>query len=129
MQFEAKEVGGRIALARNEAGLTQETLAEMASFSKRSLQDYEAGVTIPYKHMREISRLLAKPVEWFLHGESDSARETAETIEALTGRLEALEGRVAQLPRAETVERGFASLEAAIAELAAQLSPPGAQEV
>lgn len=62
-QFEAREIGQRIAEARTIAGLTQEELAEMASFSKRSLQDYEAGVTIPYRHMREISRLLRRDVE------------------------------------------------------------------
>lgn len=99
-QFEAKAIGGRIARARDLAGLTQEEVAEMASFSKRSLQDYEAGVTIPYKHMREISSLLAKPVEWFLHGEPEQEAATADQLPQILRRLEALEeqvGRVADL--------------------------------
>jgi transcriptional regulator with XRE-family HTH domain len=71
-QFAAKEIGARIALARNERGLSQEELSDMASgFSKRSLQDYEAGVTIPYKHLRELGRLLKKPEEWFLYGDDN----------------------------------------------------------
>lgn len=70
--FAAKEIGARIEQARKERGLTQEDLADMAAgFSKRSLQDYEAGVTIPYKHLRELSRLLRKPEEWFLYGNEE----------------------------------------------------------
>jgi transcriptional regulator with XRE-family HTH domain len=67
-EFEAREIGARIAEARRERGLTQKQLAATAAFSKRSLQDYERGVTVPYAHMRELSSLLGPPVEWFLHG-------------------------------------------------------------
>lgn len=80
-QFEAQEIGARIQLARKERGLTQEELAEIASFSKRSLQDYEAGLTIPYRHFRELARLLKRPVEWFLYGDQEDAAE--ERIEQL----------------------------------------------
>lgn len=92
-QFEAKAIGGRIAMARDEAGLTQEELAEMASFSKRSLQDYEAGTTIPYRHMREISALLNREVPWFLHGEPEQDEGVADMLESIHVRLEALEGK------------------------------------
>lgn len=68
-QLQAQEIGARIALARNESGLTQEQLADLGSFSKRSLQNWEAGVVIPYKSFEEISRLLRRPTDWFLHGE------------------------------------------------------------
>jgi len=68
-RFEAQEIGARIKQARLERGLGQGELAAMASFSKRSLQDYEYGETIPYKHFQELSRLLAKPPEWFLYGD------------------------------------------------------------
>ena len=94
-QFEARAIGARIAQARKEAGFTQEELAEMASFSKRSLQDYEGGKTIPYRHLREIGALTRKTPEWFLYGEE------AETPD-LAARLGALE---------EQVTRGFESLE------------------
>ena len=105
MQFEAKEIGQRIAEARTLAGLTQEQVAEMASFSKRSLQDYEAGVTIPYKHMREISRLLGREVEWFLHGEEPIAgdrlsafeEKVTSALEGVTTAVEELTARVDQL--------------------------------
>jgi transcriptional regulator with XRE-family HTH domain len=68
-QFDADAIGARIRQARNERGLTQDELAAMASFSKRSLQDYEAGTTIPYRHLRELGRLMNKPEEWFLYGD------------------------------------------------------------
>jgi GH25 family lysozyme M1 (1,4-beta-N-acetylmuramidase) len=77
----------------------------MASFSKRSLQDYEAGVTIPYKHMRELSRLLGREVEWFLRGEDPVSDDRLAVLEAkmttaleeLTAAVEDLSGRVEQL--------------------------------
>jgi transcriptional regulator with XRE-family HTH domain len=74
-QLEGKAIGARIAQARDEAGMTQEQVADVATFSRRSLQDYEAGVTIPYKHMREIAAILGKPVEWLLHGDVEAIDE------------------------------------------------------
>jgi transcriptional regulator with XRE-family HTH domain len=68
-EFAAREIGARIAQARRERGLTQEELAMISSFSKRALQDYEAGLRVPYRHMRELSLLLGRSVEWFLHGD------------------------------------------------------------
>lgn len=100
-RFEAQAIGARIALARNEQGMTQEELAGAASFSKRSLQDYEAGVTIPYKHLRELSALLGKRVEWFLHGDPDEV--SADRLVGLEAQLgEALE----RLRRVEELLRG-----------------------
>jgi transcriptional regulator with XRE-family HTH domain len=68
-EAERKEVGERIKRARLEQGLTQDDLAAMASFSKRSLQDYEAGKTPPYRALPELTRLLNKRAEWILYGE------------------------------------------------------------
>jgi transcriptional regulator with XRE-family HTH domain len=67
------EVGKRIKLARLEQGWTQDELAALASFSKRSLQDYERGLTIPYRHIRELAELLRRPPSWFLHGDQVDA--------------------------------------------------------
>ena len=93
----AREVGARIADARRERGLTQEHLAMIASFSKRSLQDYERGVSVPYRHLGELSALLGPPVEWFLHGEQrsvvpgDRLDRLAERLEQVLRALEGLE--------------------------------------
>jgi transcriptional regulator with XRE-family HTH domain len=87
-QFEARAIGERIQRARNEVGLTQEEMTELATFSKRSLQDYEAGVTIPYRHMREIAALTGKPVEWFLYGEDPEISDLANRVDQIQEQLE-----------------------------------------
>jgi transcriptional regulator with XRE-family HTH domain len=97
-QFAADEIGARITQARKERGLTQEQLAEMASFSKRSLQDYEGGVTIPYRHMQELARLLSRPQEWFLYGEQEQA--------SAGERLEQIDERLARIEEALGIARG-----------------------
>lgn len=93
-QFAAKEIGDRIRLARKERGLTQEDLAAMASFSKRSLQDYENGVTIPYRHFRQLGRLLNRKEEWFLYGVDQADGE-----DVVLERLDSLQAQVSELLR------------------------------
>lgn len=74
-QFAAREIGDRIAEARRRAnGMTQQTLGDLIGVSARSIQDYEAGVTIPWKHMREIAEITETRVEWLLHGEGEPDR-------------------------------------------------------
>lgn len=103
-QLEAREIGERIAQARNEAGLTQEELVELATFSKRSLSDYERGATIPYRQMREISKLLDRPVEWFLHGEQEDEPSIGDRLDEITERLERVERMVSLIVPAEALE-------------------------
>ncbi len=103
-QFAAQEIGARISQARNERGLTQEQLAEIAPFSKRSLQDYEAGVTIPYKHLRDLARLLNRPEEWFLYGDQEQPSEGS-SVDRLEAKLESVLEAVEDL-RAELREGG-----------------------
>jgi len=71
MPFDSVGVGLRIKQARLEAGLTQEELAELADVSARSVQGWESGARIPFKHMSELSRLLKKSSEWFLYGDEE----------------------------------------------------------
>jgi transcriptional regulator with XRE-family HTH domain len=119
-QLEAKEIGARIALARNEAGMTQEQLTEMATFSKRALQTWEAGNVVPYRQMHELSGLLGRPVEWFLHGETpveepvpvdDRLVELADAVEALGGQMKDLASTMSE--RLESIEQRLPSQSAA----------------
>jgi transcriptional regulator with XRE-family HTH domain len=90
-QFDPIEIGMRIKQARLESGLTQIDLAGMGAFSYRSVQGWETGERIPFKHFAELSRLLKKTSEWFLYGdEPDSTTETRyeELLERL-GQVEA----------------------------------------
>jgi transcriptional regulator with XRE-family HTH domain len=93
-QFEILEIGRRVREARKKAGLTQEQLAAMCSFSKRSLQDYEAGVTEPYKHLREIAQATDRPLHWLLTGEEPQLdEEVADRLDRIEQVLEVLVAR------------------------------------
>ena len=96
-QFEAEVIGARIKQARKEAGMTQEDLAAVCSFSKRSLQDYEYGVTIPYRHLTELALILRRSVAWFLHGAE--ADRPPEEDAALADRMTAVEAQLQELVR------------------------------
>src|SRR3990167_6793044 len=102
-QFEAQAIGARIRQARLEAGMTQEELAEGSSVSKRSLQDYEYGVTIPYRHLTELATILRRSVAWFLHGAE--ADRPPEEDAALADRMTALEAQMQELVRAVRARR------------------------
>lgn len=66
----AREIGGRISQARVEAGgMTQVELAQFLKVAQRTMQAYEQGEIIPYKHLRTLERVLNRPVAWFLHGD------------------------------------------------------------
>lgn len=85
----ALEVSERIVLARKEAGLTQVELAELIDVSQRSMQGYENAEVIPYRKMRDIARVLNKPVEWLLHGD--------EAVVPAEQRLEAIERQLQEV--------------------------------
>jgi transcriptional regulator with XRE-family HTH domain len=90
-QFAAEEIGARIAQARREAdGMTQEQLADLLGLSTRSVQDYEAGTTMPYKYLSRISGITGRSVEWLLRG--DPEPETRELLEDIVLRIERVEG-------------------------------------
>lgn len=96
-QFAGQEIGARIAQARHEAGgMTQEELAEALNVSKRSVQDYEAGVTIPWKHFQRLEQIFKRPIDWFLHGgeepsEDRLAQVLREELEPILQRLREIE--------------------------------------
>lgn len=104
-QLEAKAIGARLALARREAGLTQEQVAEMSTVSKRSLQDYEGGVTIPYRHFRELSSIYDREVEWFLHGDREAKEPPTALLEEVAASVADLtEGMTDAIHRLSRIE-------------------------
>jgi transcriptional regulator with XRE-family HTH domain len=71
---DAAAVGRRIVQARRESGgMTQETLAELLCVCKRSVQAYEAGQRIPYRHLPRLAAVFDRPAGWFLHGDEPAA--------------------------------------------------------
>jgi transcriptional regulator with XRE-family HTH domain len=83
MDDERRAIGGRIAIARRAAGLTQRELARRLGVTPRSIQNYESGAIVPYKHLRRIEVLAHKRIGWILAGD-DGDDDMAQTL----GRLE-----------------------------------------
>jgi transcriptional regulator with XRE-family HTH domain len=85
----AKEVAERIVTARKAQGLTQVELAELVGVSPRSMQGYENAEVIPYRKMKDLARVLNRPVEWLLHGD--------EAIAPADVRLEGIEEKLDEI--------------------------------
>jgi transcriptional regulator with XRE-family HTH domain len=106
-EFEKKAIGERIATARDEnGGMTQQELADAVGVTMRSVQAYEAGDTVPWKHMQKIADVLGRSIPWLIHGGNDRvSQEVAERIEAAAGKLE---------EAARRLDRSLTSLEEAL---------------
>lgn len=63
--------GRRVAAARNEAHLSQRSLAAELGVSVRTVQNYEAGKFVPYRHLDTLSRVLGRSAAWLLYGRED----------------------------------------------------------
>ena len=84
---ERTDVGARIARARREAGLTQRALARHLGISSRSVQNYESGTVIPYRHLPRIESVTGRRAGWILSG-SDSDEDLRATLEALQATID-----------------------------------------
>jgi transcriptional regulator with XRE-family HTH domain len=104
---DARHVGRRIAQARHEAGwMTQKTLAELLCVCKRSVQAYESGTTIPYRHLHRLAQIFERPSSWFLYGGQptettspggDPDDEIVKQLDAQTRVLKALSVQVREM--------------------------------
>lgn len=97
----AKEIGGRIALARKEAdGMTQRELADLLGVTERSVAAYEAGDVIPYRFMRQLEQLLNRPQAWLLYGDTAAGGDEAlrKVLEGQQEILAALRQLLEKLP-------------------------------
>ncbi|HZK43838.1 MAG TPA: helix-turn-helix transcriptional regulator [Syntrophomonadaceae bacterium] len=62
-----KEIGKKLQLAREDAGLSQEQLAGMMGCAQSTLSNYEKGKRRIYlTQLENIAELLEKPIEYFL---------------------------------------------------------------
>jgi HTH-type transcriptional regulator, cell division transcriptional repressor len=61
-------VGARLAGARREAGLSQRALAATLGVTPRTVQNYESGKIVPYRHLASLSALLGRTASWLLTG-------------------------------------------------------------
>jgi transcriptional regulator with XRE-family HTH domain len=79
--------------------MTQKTLAELLCVCKRSVQAYESGTTIPYRHLHRLAQIFERPSSWFLYGDEvtgtgaqagDHDEEIVKQLDAQTRLLKAL---------------------------------------
>jgi transcriptional regulator with XRE-family HTH domain len=104
--FEPEDIGARIAAARHEAGLTQEELADLVGVSTRSLQGYEGGDVVPYRHMQKLAEVTRRPAAWLLHGDAaEDERTNAQRLDRIEEQLAEIRGMLARLLRDEAAPR------------------------
>jgi transcriptional regulator with XRE-family HTH domain len=86
--------------------MTQKTLAELLCVCKRSVQAYEAGTTIPYRHLHRLADIFERPASWFLYGDKpaedtpavvDRDNEIIERLDAQTRVLRALTTQIREV--------------------------------
>jgi len=83
---ERNAIGRRIAEARRGGGLTQRELADRLGVTVRTVQNYEAGVAVPYRHLRSIESVGHKRPGWILQGGEDQGLDV--TISSLHQAME-----------------------------------------
>jgi transcriptional regulator with XRE-family HTH domain len=84
---ERRLVGARITRARKESGLTQAELAAMLGITTRSVQNYESGAIVPWRHLSHIETITRRRSGWLLRGDGGPG-EVEGTIGALLAVME-----------------------------------------
>jgi transcriptional regulator with XRE-family HTH domain len=90
-----KRLGRRIAGARRRADLTQQELAALLGITTRSLQNYESGAIVPYRHLAHIETATRVRRGWLLEtgsgegGLDEALAATADNLRAEGARLRA----------------------------------------
>jgi len=79
---ERERIGARIRQARRESDLTQSELAALLGITSRSIQNYESGAIVPYRHLSRIELITRKRPGWLLR-QGDEAGALDGTISDL----------------------------------------------
>jgi transcriptional regulator with XRE-family HTH domain len=80
-------IGARILEARRESGLTQRELADKLGITARSVQNYEAGKIVPWRHLSHIETITRKRPGWLLR-DDDGAGALDTTISQLLSAMQ-----------------------------------------
>lgn len=84
---ETNTIGSRIARARKDIGISQETLAERLNVTRQTISNWEGGRSMPdIEMLKSLSAALEVPVEKLIYGEGE-AEERPQRIPNAVGRL------------------------------------------
>lgn len=85
-----KEIGKKLQMAREEAGLSQEQLASMLGCAQSTLSNYEKGKRRLYlTQLEQIAEVLGKPIEYFLESANSSTEHnTKEELKNINSALD-----------------------------------------
>jgi len=108
--------GKRLASARNEIRVSQRALAAELGVSVRTIQNYEAGRFVPYRHLDKLSRLLRCTPGWLLYGSDRDVDALLARSRQERGRLQLNLERLVELRTrlADNAGRAEASLPAPV---------------
>ncbi|SHG85581.1 Helix-turn-helix [Thermosyntropha lipolytica DSM 11003] len=84
-----KEIGKKLQMAREEAGLSQEQLASMLGCAQSTLSNYEKGKRRIYlAQLEQIAEVLGKPIEYFLETSTSSENSRKEELKNINSALD-----------------------------------------
>jgi transcriptional regulator with XRE-family HTH domain len=73
------QICGRIKQARQEAGYTQEEMADLLAMTMRGYQNYESN-RVPFRHLERIAELTHVTQTWLLRGDPPEAEAPSEIL-------------------------------------------------
>lgn len=84
-----KEIGKKLQMAREEAGLSQEQLASMLGCAQSTLSNYEKGKRRIYlAQLEQIAEVLGKPIEYFLESSTAAENSRKEELKNINSALD-----------------------------------------
>ena len=120
-EVDAKEVGQRLARARQDAGMTQKELGNLVGVTQRSVANWESGRVVPYRHLPVIEAAVGRPAASLLY--SDDGTRRSGVLGHRNGARDFLEGleRLVELRYQEMIsEEEFAAAKALLLGLDAK---------
>jgi transcriptional regulator with XRE-family HTH domain len=113
-----EEICARIKLARTEAGMTLEEMADALGVTQRAYWNYENN-RVPFRRMTEIAEITGKSQDWLYRGDPPPSALPAGLLKAVADGVEQLERS------AEDVLGRLDETLARLARIEDALLPPG----
>ena len=81
-----EQIGRRLQQAREEAGMSQEELANVLGYTQSSLSNYELGKRrLYFTDLQRIGQILGKPITYFLDDATEEAVDLSDLETILRG--------------------------------------------